>query len=976
MNFEINNIYHGFKLITKKQIPEIASCALLFSHEKSGAAVLKLENTDDNKSFSISFRTPPNSDAGTPHILEHSVLCGSRKFTSKDPFIELAKGSLNTFLNAMTFPDKTMYPVASRNLKDFFNLMDVYMDAVLYPNIYNCKEIFMQEGWHYELENTTSELSCKGVVYNEMKGAYSSPETVLIHNINRCLFPETTYGRESGGNPDAIPHLTYEEFLDFHSKYYHPSNSYIFLYGDGDTDEELNFLDTNYLKDFDKKNIDSSIGTQKPLLNMVEDFHSYPIGKNEDENNKAYLSLNYVIGNSMDAELSLAFEVLEYMLLETPAAPLKKALLNENICEDAYGMYDNNKLQPTFSIILKNADINSVEKFKTIVSKTLSDLIENGIDKELMESTLNIKEFYLREADFEGYPKGILYNIKSMDSWLYGGDPTIHLSYEKPLNSIKENALHGNYFESLIEKYIVKSSHSSLVCITPEKGLEEKNTEKIKKQLSNYKASLSAEEINNLVVGTKKLKERQSSEDSDEDLRTIPLLSLNDIDKKASSIPTVEKNLQAVKILHHPMFTSHISYINLYFDSTVVEKEFISYLTLLSVVLGNIGTKKYNYDKLSNTVNMNTGGFRFTAEAYSDKETDEIYYPKFTVKGKALTSKLPELFEILSEILNDTVFTDVKRLKEILQETKARVEMKIQERGHSVTSLRALSYFSPSNKYSELLSGLSFYDFISDITKNFDEKKQAIIDNLSSIAKKVFNTNNLIVGITCCEDEYESFEKALNNFLSNLNTEKFQNNKYKFDFVNDNEGLITSSKIQYVTRAANYKTAGFKYSGNLQVLKTILSLDYLWTNVRVLGGAYGCFSSFQRSGIVFFSSYRDPNLLETLNVYKNISHYLEKFSVDDREMTKYIIGTISELDFPLTSSMKGERADAYYIKHLTQEDVQLERDEVLSTNCLIIRSYSALINEAFKDEHICVLGGEEKISEEKELFNKLKQIFV
>lgn len=976
MNFEINKNYHGFKLISKKYIPEIASDSLLFLHEKSGASLLKLENSDDNKTFSVSFRTPPKDDTGVAHILEHSVLCGSRKFTSKDPFIELAKGSLNTFLNAMTFPDKTMYPVASRNKKDFFNLMDVYMDSVLYPNIYKYKEIFMQEGWHYELEDADSELNYKGVVYNEMKGAYSSPDTVLVHNINCCLFPKNTYGKESGGYPESIPNLSYENFLNFHKTYYHPSNSYIFLYGDGNTEEELKFLNENYLKEFDKLSIDSSIKMEKPLLSMAEDFKTYPIGKNEDDKNKAYLSLNYVIGDSMNAEISLGFEVLEYMLLETPAAPLKKALLAEDFCEDVYGMYDDNRLQPTFSIVAKNTDINCADKFKSIVKNTLLKLVDKGIDKELIESSLNIKEFYLRESDFEGYPKGLLYNIRIMDSWLYGGDPTMHLEYEGPLNEIKKKALSENYFEQMIKKYILESNHCAFVCISPEKGLEDKVCENTKKQLSEYKNSLSSQEIDNLVSETKKLQERQSSVDSDEDLRTIPLLSIDDVDKKASDIPTIENELDGVKILHHPMFTSHISYVNMYFDSTVIEQQFIPYLTILSVVLSNISTDKYSYDKLSNAINMSTGGFRFSAEVYSDKDTDEIYYPKFSARSKSLTTKLPELFSLLSEILNNTIFKDTKRLKEIIQETKARMEMKIYEKGHLVSSLRALSYFSPSSKYSEILSGLTFYDFITNLNKNFDTEKDTLIYNLGYLCKKLFNKNNLIVGITCNDEDYVIFEKELNTFLKSINSEKFNQNKYDFNLLKDNEGLITSSKIQYVTSAGNFKKAGFNYSGSMMVLKTILSLDYLWNNVRVLGGAYGCFAGFQRTGNMYFTSYRDPNLSKTLDVYKNVSRYLENFCIDNREMTKYILGTISELDFPLTPSMKGDRADTFYIKHVTYEDVQKERDEVLATNCDTIKGYSKVIEEALKDGCICVLGGEEKISEEKNAFKNLKQVFV
>jgi len=634
MTLEIGKMYNGFKLLEESTINEINSKALLFQHEETGARLLKLENEDDNKVFSIAFRTPPKNSTGVAHILEHSVLCGSRKFPTKEPFVELIKGSLNTFLNAMTFADKTMYPVASRNKKDFFNLMDVYLDAVFYPNIYNYPQIFMQEGWHYELEDKNSDITYKGVVYNEMKGAYSSPESILMRKISESLFPNTTYGVESGGDPDFIPELSYEEFIDFHKKYYHPSNSYIFLYGDGDVLEELKFIQDNYLKDFHRLNIDSSIKIQPSFPKMREMTVDYPISPNEKEEDKTFLSLNFAVGKSTDKELYLAFDILEHLLLETPAAPLKKALIGANIGKDVFGIFDSSILQPSFSVVVKNSNEDKKDEFKQVVFNTLKDLVENGIDKKLIESSINIKEFALREADFGGYPTGLIYGIKCMDSWLYDGNPFMHLNYEPQLEKVKE-ALRSNYFERLIKEYILNNNHSSLLIVKPKKGLGEEKEEQLKKNLKSYKEKLSEKEINNLIEETTKLKERQTTSDSPESLKKIPLLSIDDIERNTEELPLELGEESGIKILKHNIFTNKIAYINLYFNTTVVPQELIPYVGLLSSVLGKVSTKKYSYEELSNEVNIHTGGIYYTATAYSDSKELDGFVPMLKIKAKA-----------------------------------------------------------------------------------------------------------------------------------------------------------------------------------------------------------------------------------------------------------------------------------------------------------------------------------------------------
>lgn len=974
MLFKKGEKYNGFKVLEAKEIKDIASEGIIFEHEKTGAKLLYLQNKDDNKVFTISFRTPPKDSTGVAHILEHSVLCGSKKFPTKEPFVELAKGSLNTFLNAFTFPDKTMYPVASRNNKDFTNLMDVYMDAAFNPNIYSTPEIMMQEGWHYELENKAEEITYKGVVYNEMKGAFSSPESILFRKISESLFPDTAYGVESGGDPDVIPKLTQQQFVDFHRKYYHPSNCYIYLYGDMDIVEKLKFLDENYLTSFEKIKVDSVIKLQKPYKEIKEEVIEYPISNNEKEEDKAFLSLNFAVGESTDPLLYLAFDILEYLLLETAGSPLKKALIDSQIGKDVFGAYEGSILQPIFSIVVKNSNEDKKEQFIKVIHDTLNNLVNNGIDKKLIEASINIKEFQLREADFQGYPKGLIYSMKCMDSWLYDVDPFVHLNFEDSILKIK-TALTSDYFETLIKKYLIDNLHGSLLIVKPVKGLAEKKAETIRKELSAYKAKLSDSELENLVNQTKELKERQITQDSAENLKTIPLLSIEDIDKNAEKLILVEKSIEDVKVLHCPVFTNKISYVNLYFDTNVVPQDKIPYLSILSSVLGKISTEKYYYEDLVNELNIYTGGVRFTTGAFGLNGSSEEFSTKFVIKSKVLSNNIPKLMELLKEVLTATEFDDKKRLKEIIQETKSRMEMMMFDKGHIVAANHLTSYFSPQGKYDDLLSGLSFYRFIVELEKNFENSVKEIVDILRDISSKIFTKENIIVNVTSEEEEYEIFKNNFNSLYEKLWDSKPVRSTYKFELSKDNEGLMTSGKVQFVAKAYNFIKLGYKYSGSMLVLKTINNYDYLWNRVRVQGGAYGCFSSYQRNGNMFFTSYRDPNILKTLKVYDEAGDYFKDFETDQRQMTKYIIGTISDLDFPLSPAMKGERATDYYFRKISYEDIQRERTEVLNTNVEKIRQFGDMINSIMKENYLCVFGNEEKIKENRNVFKTITNVF-
>lgn len=970
MHLEQNKKYHGFTLMAEKGLEEINSKGRLFYHEKSGARLVQIENDDDNKVFSVSFRTPPENSTGVPHILEHSVLCGSRKFPAKEPFVELIKGSLNTFLNAMTFPDKTMYPIASKNEKDFYNLMDVYMDAVFYPNIYKYKEILMQEGWHYELENKEDEITYKGVVYNEMKGAFSSPESILMRKIQETLFPTTPYGVESGGDPDDIPKLTQEQFEAFHKRYYHPANSYFFLYGNGDILEQLEFIDKNYLKDFDRIDVDSEIPAQQPIGQLQEVTLDYPISQEEDGKEKAYMSMNFIVGKSTDAELYLAIEVLEHLLLGTAAAPLKKALIEAEIGKDVFSQVDNGILQPVFSIIVKNTDLHKKEEFKRVYFDTLRKLVREGIDKGLIEASINIKEFQLREAEFRSYPKGLIYNIKCLDSWLYGQDPFIHLQYEAALEKIK-TALTTDYFERMIEEYLINNDHSSLLCLKPKKGLSEERANKLQERLNEYKNSLSQKEIEDIIEQTRKLKERQNTPDPADILETIPMLDLKDIEPKAEQLPLEVKEESGHKVLATPLFTNNIGYVQMLFDTTTVKQDQVQYIALLSDLLGKISTEKYSYADLAKEINIHTGDVRFIIQVYGDKNDYKKYYPKLTVKAKALMDKLSKMFELIEEITDKSKLDEKKRIREVVREVKSRLEMRLINEGHMTSAKRLLSYLSDQGRYVELLTGVAYYKFLADIDKNFDSKIDETIRSLKEVYQNIFNANNLLTSITCAEEDYDSFLQSYRKYVNSLSKERLSQNAYSFKLNDKNEGLLTQSNVQYVAKGYNFVELGYNYSGVLQVLKSIARYDYLWNNIRVKGGAYGAMTGFERSGNMFFVSYRDPNLKETIKVYDEFENYLAGFDADSREMTKYIIGTISGVDMPLTPSMKGERAAEYYVRNISFEDIQRERDEMLSTKQADIKQLAKLVADCMKQDRHCTLGNEAKLKQSKELFGEL-----
>lgn len=968
----------AYELMQQEDLSDLKSKGYLFKHKKSGARVLLMENDDENKVFAIGFRTPPSDSTGVPHIMEHSVLCGSRQFPVKDPFVELVKGSLNTFLNAMTYPDKTLYPVASCNDKDFQNLMHVYMDAVLYPNIYEHEEIFRQEGWSYKLDDEDAKLEYNGVVYNEMKGAFSSPEGVLDRMVLNSLFPDTSYANESGGDPEVIPDLSYEQFLDFHRKYYHPSNSYIYLYGDMDMEEKLDWLDREYLSRFEQIEVDSTIRYQEPFDAVRELTMEYSISSEESEEDNTYLSYNKVIGNSLDEKLYLAFQILDYALLSAPGAPLKKALVDAGIGKDIMGSYDNGILQPIFSVIAKNANLDQKEDFIRVIEETLRDLVENGINKKALEAGINYHEFRFREADFGNYPKGLMYGLQLFDSWLYDDEkPFIHMQALPTFEFLKEQVGTG-YFEGLIQKYLLDNTHGSIVIVKPEKGRTARMDKELEEKLANYKAALSDEEVKKLAADTKALADYQEEEDSKEDMEKIPVLSRADISREIAPIYNEEKEVDGTKMVYHGVDTNGIGYVTLMFDLSGVPEEKLAYAGILQAVLGLIDTTNYEYGELFNEINVHTGGIGTSLELYADvtKAKEKEFRATFEIKGKALYPKMDVLFHMMREILMESRLEDEKRLKEILAMLKSRLQMSFLSSGHTTAALRALSYDSPLAKFKDDVDGIGYYQVVKELEEHFEEKKEELIANLKELSAKLFRADNMMVSYTASEEGLEPVCEQIRKIAKSLHEEpKPEETPCIIHCRKKNEGFKTSSKVQYVARVGNFIDRDVEYNGALQILKVILSYDYLWQNIRVKGGAYGCMSSFNRLGEGYFISYRDPNLEKTIEVYEGIVDYLKNFTVDERDMNKYVIGTISNIDRPMTPSAKGDRSMNLYMNHVSKEMIQKERMQILEAQQEDIRRLAEVVQAVLSADQLCVIGGEEKIEEQKELFLEVKNLF-
>ena len=962
-----------YTLLQEKNIAELSTEAKVYEHKKSGARVLCLKNQDENKVFSIAFRTPATDSTGVAHITEHSVLCGSEKFPLKDPFVELIKGSLNTFLNAMTYPDKTVYPVASTNDKDFQNLMDVYCDAVFHPNCIKNPHTFSQEGWHYTLDEKGN-LGYSGVVYNEMRGAFSEPESVLERYIFHSLFPDTTYGNESGGDPEDIPNLTYEAFQAFHARYYHPSNSYIILYGDLDMEEKLKWLDAQYLAEYTKIDPDSEIARQKSFRKMSEETEYYPISKEENPEGKAYFSYNFVLDIDQDAKKSLAFSYIGHALISGPGAVLKQRLLEEGLGEDIFGGYADGVLQHYFTITAKNAKEEDKARFLEVIQDCIREASEKGLDHKTIRAAIHHDAFQHKEADYGNTPKGLIYSLKALDSWLYDGEPWLYLEQDRYFKEL-EKALDEGYFEALLKEYFLDVKHASLVALLPKQGLTEENAEKLAKKLQEKKETLSEEEVEAIKKEEEALLLYQNEENSKEALETLPVLSREDLGKKAESYLREEENLSGKRILLYPVDSKGVLYLRLLFNTRDFSGEELSYLSVLSTAFGYMDTDHYRFQDLNSEIYLHSGGFSTDITSYPDFQDKNKYTGVFSLVFKFLEGEMQQGLGYLEEILFHTHLSDEKRLSEILLEIKSRERMRLESTGHSYAVNSAMESFSPTSFYHERVKGIRYYHFIEKLEEDFRKNPKNLGEKLTALSKKLLEGKNLCVAVGGDLEIYRKEKVSLSDFLAKHFSEKEEWEESVFAAgEGERKAWITPSQVNYVARVGSFRDEALPYTGALKVMKNALTFDFLWKNIREKGNAYGVMSGFGRSGESYVVSYRDPHVGRSYEVYKKIADYLRNFEATELEMTKFIIGAISEMDTPKPAYTKFLLGLSCTLSHLTNEDLQREREEVLSANSETIRELSAYIEKIFSEEILCTIGNGQKIEENKSYFDTIEEV--
>ncbi len=968
--FEEGKTYHGFKLLEKKYVKEVNAECLYFQHEKSGARLVKILADDANKTFSIAFKTVPVSDAGTPHIMEHSVLNGSKNFPVKSPFDVLAKGSLNTFLNAMTGSDVTIYPVASMNDKDYFNLMHVYLDAVFNPLIYDDPRILMQEGWHYELENAEAPIVYKGVVYNEMKGAFSSPTRELDYQIYKQLFPDNGYGYSSGGYPQAIPTLTYEDFLDFHRTNYHPGNSYIMLYGNADTEKELAFIAENYLDKYTLSDRKVEIPIQKPFLSMKKIIAPYAAAEGAETDNQTYLTINIVAGKNTDRALVMALDILTDVLVNHESGPIRLALQEAGIGRDVRAALDDLK-QNIFQIMVQNANTSDLDKFSEIVFSTLRDVAENGLDKKMVEGVINRMEFRLREGN--DAQKGLTYAMRALSGWFFADDPFLSLEYEQPLAEVK-TALKTDYLENIITTQLLDNPHTLLLALEPKPGLEKEINDRTEAKLAAYKASLKPDQIDSLVQQTKELVANQKREDTPEQLASIPMLSLSDINPDVEWFEIEKRTAAGVPLLVYEDFTNGVVYGKLYFNAGVLPQELIPYAALLTEILGTMNTTNYTYGELDNELNIHTGGFAASFNSYQVNRDDDQLLPKIIISSKAMKEKTGKMYELMAEVVNRTKYADTERLKSLLTRHQSRLEQNVTRNGFRYALRRQASYYSKEGLFNELTGGMEYYWFITRLTNNFEAMQEEIINNLTRTAGLLFSRNNLITALTCSAEDLASATSALEEMITSLPQSSPAEASWNLAPQKKNEALLAASKVQYVIKGYDFKKLGYQYNGRMRVLQQVLSRDYLQNRIRVIGGAYGGFARFSPNGQAYFGSYRDPNLVETLENFDATPEFLRDFDADETEMTRFIIGTIAGMDRPLTASQKGDRAVQRFFEKTTREMLQQERDEVLATSADDLKGMEKMVSQVLAQDSYCVYGNEDKIKAAKDKFGALLQL--
>jgi Zn-dependent M16 (insulinase) family peptidase len=953
----------AFNLVNEQNIPELNSVAKLYVHKRTGARLLSVINDDENKVFSINFRTTPKDSTGVPHILEHSVLNGSEKYPVKEPFVELLKGSLATFVNAFTFPDKTCYPVASQNVQDFYNLIDVYMDAALHPLI--SEQTLMQEGWHFEVNNPIEPLTYKGVVFNEMKGAYSSPDGVLETRVTQSLFPKHLYGVDSGGDPRNIPDLTYENFKGFWETYYHPSNSFIFFYGNDDPEMRLQLME-GYLKGYKKKKVKSVVKDVKPFRKPKKVEYPYDAGDDQDIEKKNYLVVNWKLPDTSDAVLNFSLRILGHILIGTPASPLKKALLDSGLGEDLAGIGMESELRYfIFSTGLKGTRRRHAKKIEKLIFDTLESLVRDGIDPDMVAAAMNTVEFRLRENNTGAYPVGIALMRRVLTTWIHDEDPFKLLAFEAPLNMIKQRLMADpRYFESLIQTHLLDNAHRTTLRLTPDPELGRRFDADEKARLAKIRESMSESQIAELVENTKKLKVRQETPDPAEALESLPVLKLQDLEKNSKSIPIDVLEIQETKVLYHDLFTNGIVYLDLGFDLHALPKELVPLTEIFIRVLLETGTDKEDYVKLSQRIGKSTGGIHgatVTTTAFGARES----IAKLFLRGKATVAQAPELLNILKDVLLSANFDNKARIKQIVLEEKSGLESGLVPGGHIYVNQRLRAQFSESGWAKDQMSGIGYLFALRELSNAVDKKWKSVLKKLEAMRQALLNRNALLCNVTLDAANWNTFKPQLDDFLGTLTAKNVKLAPFGIQPEQKKEGLTIPAQVNYVGKGANLYDLGYQYDGSAEVIIGYLRMAYLWEKIRVQGGAYGAFSVFDdASGVFTFLSYRDPNVASTIDSYDKAASFLKGLDasrLSDNELTKAIIGAIGDLDAYQLPDAKGYTSMLRYLTGRSDEMRQKVRDEVLSANGEDFIAFGEVLEKVAQSNAVAVLGSQTAI---------------
>jgi hypothetical protein len=950
-------ITHGFELLQDQPIPELHTRARRFRHVKTGAELLSLENQDENKVFSITFRTPPTDSTGLPHILEHSVLCGSEKYPLKEPFVELLKGSLQTFLNAFTYPDKTCYPVASQNLQDFYNLIDVYVDAVFHPRI--TPQILQQEGWHYELDSPDEPMIYKGVVFNEMKGSYASPERALSTYAQSSLFPDTTYGVDSGGDPQVIPDLTYEQFKSFHERYYHPSNARIFFYGDDNPAERLRLMD-EYLSAWDRQEVDSSIPLQPPFDEPRRVVRAYQVSEGEQDGNKGMVTVNWLLSEVTNTEQTLAFHILEYILIGKPASPLRKALIESGLGEDLAGQGLEGELrQLFFSTGLKGVDVADADRIESLIIETLERLATDGIDAETIEAAINSTEFTLRENNTGPYPRGLLLMLRALTNWLHDADPIAPLAFEAPLNALKTRLASGEpLFENLIRDCFLSNRHRTTLILQPDPELARQVEAKERARLDEARAAMGDEEIRRVIEETRALRLAQETPDAPEVLATIPSLQREDLDPHARQIPLEVLDHNGTQLLYHDIFTNGIAYLDLGLNLHTLPQELLPYVPLYGRALLELGTATEDFVRLSQRIDRKTGGIQPTTLTTVTRGSDEGQAWLF-LRGKVMAPQTDDLLDILRDVLLTVQLDSHERFRQMVLEEKAGLEAGLVYNGHRVANRRMKAHFNEADWAAEQMTGVSQLLFLRQLAQEVEGDWSGVLAKLQQIHETLVNRQTMLLNVTVDGNSWKDVHFRLGSFLEALPAASSERASWSVRHEAKYEGLTIPSPVNYVGKAANLYDLGYQLHGSALVISRYLRSTYMWNQVRVQGGAYGGFSLFDpRSGAFSYLSYRDPNLQGTLDVYDGTPQFLRDLDLNDEELTKSIVGAIGDMDTYLLPDAKGYTSMERYLAGETDEYRQRLRDEVLSTSAANFREFADTLEQANRQGVVAVLASQ------------------